>query len=1423
MGVYENLTQSLVRDYITEQQKAEKKKASLLEDPKKLDIYVGKIFQQLSPSERLASKSKAELLTDRVDAKIDKSHPFKGFGQELKKRLGTELAKPRSQGYDLENITSSIVEQMLNKRDSKSRLTRLEQAYERKRIEDTAFFGDKVKAPLPLPGMPTYEEWRKQKFAEEKERTSEDFSFRNYLKSVAGVGLASAGVGAVAGIWTGPGSLLSAGSGATYGVLSEAILYPLRQIAKEKSEWVSSREYSSRLRDRLKVIGLEIGVESVGAAGISKVAKLTKAVAKSTIFAKGAAEEAFAKPTASKVVNAAKAEKFAETETKIAINGSDIPGAERLLKLPKKLQKEALAHPEGLEKGLEIAEEKADALAHTTGEKVSPKVKVSKTAKEVKTEVKSTKELKEASQEVGKEAAAGEDTTLLEDITKRKGTVDELAERLRKKVRKQQEERRIEERRQSVTEVPTERRAVERRSFNAQETDNDINKLEESLVGKKMTEIGKSPKARVALKPVKFTSSTEDLVTAPMKKADEEILSSIPEGGLVETGKKELPIFTKEDVQKDLKDLIKQSRAGTISPADELARLENAKTALQTSTHLDKVDRANLLRSISGRITRMNKTANVIKGLALLGVGDWIFNLFSPQEAEASVVSSAGKIGAEVAEEVAPKAVNKLLGLLKSSGLIAEKVVADDVFVMSEKYIQKGLKESTFGGPKMVLENVQKYLKVRTGSVRRSLMSTHQQFNEIFKLEDGIMNNPGNFFASYMLGAANNTENGLRIASNILRDAGIKSSAREIREEFAHLAPLMENQVGHDFYVKRIGDLTQELKKAHGVEAGSKATIEDIKSIKQQLAIAKKNVDKYRSGMEDFHAEFNSTAHVAALKYPSARVFFAAADDMQKWTKYPFMKNVVLSEEEVLAAGRIKRLMKTYKGRLEANGVETRSGDFMHHMLHPDVKATMMEKLTGDIGAAPYLKNYSRSLNSRPLMPDVFATLGDYIPDVERRMSVQGFWNSGWRKVMNKTRFIEPVRVAFEALENGLKPIERSFGNDLARWYTNFEVFKRLFFTPSAGLKHLIKMTGNMANLGAVTTLRSIPAAVKGVTWRLAENTPFLKSLSRKYFENAGEFNKLRKALFDSVVPVQNTRWRMLQAGFSDYDSYFSKLAVLADKVNYAGGFFINLAELIDRGVSVEAGLRIALKKGYTAEQAMYGIYDTILKNNFLGGAFTPRWLKRPNMKALLLFQTTPAKILERRLVTAVKAGRQVEGFGKAVLKATKTAEGRQKLFQDLLSLRKDMKLAERELKTNIFLDVLRSEQDFYGNSAVKQFAKDLIITGAATIGGAEVGMNLWHHFFHVPFTKSNYGGNKDVVLSLSPAIQTLIESSDRWSKRDEYDEFFVTKTVQDWLGRSGPFPDIISKLNRINEGDIPEIYQDSRFKYLFSIPSTHE
>lgn len=311
--------------------------------------------------------------------------------------------------------------------------------------------------------------------------------------------------------------------------------------------------------------------------------------------------------------------------------------------------------------------------------------------------------------------------------------------------------------------------------------------------------------------------------------------------------------------------------------------------------------------------------------------------------------------------------------------------------------------------------------------------------------------------------------------------------------------------------------------------------------------------------------------------------------------------------------------------------------------------------------------------------------------------------------------------------------------------------------------------------------------------------------------------DKVIDSYLHSMIPARNARHRLIDMGIHAEEEAMSMWRNTWHRSQNVGASWINMAEVVDRGVSVLAGTEMAAKRGLTAEQAAYGSWDLLLKNNFLSRELNPGWMRDPKMRALFMFQGTPYKIFERRLVTAIRSGRAIKRMGRAVFEGTKTSEGRSELLSSIRTLRGSMKSAEQELKVNLIADALKSEVDFFGTPVVNQFAKDILTIGAVTMGGASAGMNLKHHIFHLPFLS---GMTYDPTVAFSPGILAAWRGHNAWQKREaEDDEWLMTKVTKKWLGPTWIAPDMLWKAKRITEADIPEMYRDSKFKYLFAIP----
>ena len=830
------------------------------------------------------------------------------------------------------------------------------------------------------------------------------------------------------------------------------------------------------------------------------------------------------------------------------------------------------------------------------------------------------------------------------------------------------------------------------------------------------------------------------------------------------------------------------------------------------------------------RELRAAATSKAIIGVTALGVGAASFFL-GGNDAHAGVFSEGLVKGLAKAKDI-PKATLELMNAAKEAKYVVPLVEDPNKFLLALNDFQVGLK----GGAVAIINDFKSWAsKAPEKSFRLSHMSPDKVLDEVTGTGKGLMTNVAPFKASFQAAEYKNIVNGKAVVKNIVTASDIKSARKEVEEIFAPLNEKFSRQIEFDWrneevknLTKRLDEITKNTNKHSDdvVVAWRNETQKDLDNHVEKLK-------GLQGAVEDFHKSWEPVAAQAAKEHSAVRTFLALGDNAE-FEKYPFLKSITFTNDEKVAIGRMREQLLQYKQRLKEVDADVIEGPYAHHVLHPGLDTSQFYKMMGGKEkAAAYLKIYRRSFNSRPLMPDLESSMEHYVTDTERRIQQRTFWKKeGWDVVLKKSENFPVIHKALTALKEGVASVDNTNTNKLLQRYQEFESVMRLFLSPSATLKHLIKETGDLAQRGFGETVESYPLATKMTGIRIAEANPMVrKSLTKLGFTAKNDQDRLLQEYFKSVVPVQGGRARLLDIGLTTQDDIFRKADGLWGKIQDVGSMGINFAELAGRGLSTVLGLQMAAKKGMTIEQGLYGTYDMILKNNFLSREFNPAWLQHPGVKAAFMFQGTPFKIMERRVVNFMRSGRVVKDIGEAVYNATKedykngNFRNSREILKQLFNIRTMVKEGEHRVTSNIFLDAALKETDFFGTPVVNQLAKDVFIIGAATYGGASAGVNLYHHFFHIPFLKSGqtYSTDPEPKLAVNPGISAIFKGMDAWQKRDENDdEWLTTKIFNKWLG--GGFysliPDPIKKLHRISVDDIPEIYKKDPYKYLFAVPS---
>jgi len=423
------------------------------------------------------------------------------------------------------------------------------------------------------------------------------------------------------------------------------------------------------------------------------------------------------------------------------------------------------------------------------------------------------------------------------------------------------------------------------------------------------------------------------------------------------------------------------------------------------------------------------------------------------------------------------------------------------------------------------------------------------------------------------------------------------------------------------------------------------------------------------------------------------------------------------------------------------------------------------------------------------------------------RLEAMNFWRKGkpdgwWAfktKIMNEPGLAPRGLIeSFRSFEDGFKPYDRSSLNKWSERIYAFEVARLLAFSLSVPFKHILKTVATARIFGVKETAKAVPKAVisaSKIAIKQAGGEKWLKErgwgldMMDEAVEAFTETGKLYRVISD-ISP------------FKVNEAYGDKLLM---RLNSVGGAPLAASERFDRALTVICATKMAAKKGMTPAQALYSVYDTILKTNFLSGPTNPSWIRNPFVRLLLMFQGTPYKIMEQRAMMYKRGG--------------------EALLETVKQLRRDIIKGEQIFKWEMVKQGLNKEQDLFGTPLATQMMRELMLIGTAVgLGKWLFDVDLLHHFVHVPFGEAR---RRDIAIGMPPVANAALDTYNQYMQED-YDEFIVSTFFKQWFratiaGVPAPVPVAFKKAVRLSEDDIPERYRDSRLKYLFAIPATHD
>jgi len=862
-------------------------------------------------------------------------------------------------------------------------------------------------------------------------------------------------------------------------------------------------------------------------------------------------------------------------------------------------------------------------------------------------------------------------------------------------------------------------------------------------------------------------------------------------------------------------------------------------------------------------LTDLMKNGEKLLGLGLVGAGTFgsvlLSDLFGAREAEASpLATTLAEAGVKVSRAVA--------GTMK-------KVVTEETMIKAaQEWRDAGvLHIPAVGKEKNTFQEVIRlapWAAKQHGDLIKNIRSNKAP---MFAIKHGspywsgdmlYKINPEVEVGGVLSAIGNNAGDSLAVTSRIFTDVPgvVKGGAKvtkdvmdtmePIAKKFSADVPAYRTAVWEE---ENLGKIFDKLYKALGEEQGvtlkktDRRTVAELlgmKSIKGRIkgvqheraleAIEAKMAgwkvaqEELKPSVEAYLAEVDVAHRALAAKHAATRIALAA-EDTAEYAKYPWLRSLMSPEEEE-AVIYLKKMMENYGVRMAETGHDIIEGPYMHHAWHPawseEAAAKKLEGFGLHSRGIPYSKFYRRTQFSRQMVPDINYIMPKYLMDAERRIQWSGFWGVGqkdsWYSHMawiNKFG-TEHQKTFWRILKDSSIPPAPTKANTLANIYASFEVARLLSFSGSVPLKHYFKLIGNISTLGfknfSSTYFKSIATAI-----RSAKSVPEVLTIARKAGIKIPETTKGKNKLANEVCNSFITQiHRMNTIADLDFE------AVIPNKVGFAqaltkklqgfnrwGSIGIRAIEAVDRHHSVLAGWEMAAKKGMTAKDAYYGIYSNIFRNNFLSNAGNPVWMRNPKIRAVLLFQNTVFKIMERRLWTALRAGKDVK-TAIGVIRHQNIAE----TLRQMGEIGKYVVGAEKELKQNLIFDALTMTKDHYGTPVLKQAMTEAVLSGAILGGAGIVGMNLTPQVWHVPFVAH---GAKAPTLAVNPFINAAFRTLGEREEAVEYDvdqDFLITQFLKNWMKSTGYLPQTANKLLKISNNDVPEIYKGSKWKYFFSV-----
>lgn len=403
------------------------------------------------------------------------------------------------------------------------------------------------------------------------------------------------------------------------------------------------------------------------------------------------------------------------------------------------------------------------------------------------------------------------------------------------------------------------------------------------------------------------------------------------------------------------------------------------------------------------------------------------------------------------------------------------------------------------------------------------------------------------------------------------------------------------------------------------------------------------------------NAEHEALLTELAQKYPDARVFLAAADELPEGIK--------LSQQEAKAVSQLRKYQEGTRDRLEELGIPViKEKGYMTHLYKQLLADTEGYNVVDKFQIKPTLLSFmSRLPNTKSWLPSAHEAMRSYIPVAEYKIAYQPFLDR-WRPFIDKIKQPQLQKFMNDWIAENMNKKDIGFGEKLLNAAVGLEYARTIGLSMSVGFKHGMKVLGTFAEYGPSRALQAgthvtlVPFQSSMQFGRLHFND-FRKAADRigvtnkteqldlfRHFVNQSDlvrmiteipgFEAMDRTIFAGPLAKFSgriaERFGGREAKGKVERGVFNVSSTAIDSVGKVLGQPVKTVEAIDNGITVFSGIIGGMKKGVDPKIIERHIWDSILKINFRAGADQPLAQKGAGVRGLTMFQMTPLKLQER-------------------------------------------------------------------------------------------------------------------------------------------------------------------------------------------------